>query len=112
LITVAFELLAVAINAVLYVVLFRYLPNARIGWKAAIAGGLTASIFWEVAKKGLASWILRANHTVYGDLANLILFLIWIYYSMMILLIGAEVSAVVHRTEEPAPERSKPGTAA
>jgi membrane protein len=97
LLTIAFEILAVPVNALLYVILFQYLPSTETGWKPALVGGLTASILWEVAKKGLASWILRANHTIFGDLANVILFLLWIYYSMIIMLIGAEVAAEMSR---------------
>lgn len=102
--TVVFEVLAVVVNGVLYLLIFKFLPNARVPWKAAVIGGLTASIGWEIAKKGIAVWLLRPNHSIYGDLADLILFVLWIYYSMMILLIGAEVSAV-YAKQETAPVR-------
>jgi membrane protein len=102
--TVAFEGVAVLVNAFFYVLIFKHLPNARVGWKAAIAGGLTSSVFFEVAKKGLSSWLLRPNQSVYGDLANLILFVLWIYYSMVIMLVGAEVAAVYQRRVSPRSE--------
>jgi membrane protein len=91
--TAVFEALAVVVNAALYVLIYKFLPCARGPWRAALVGGLTASIAWEVVKKGIAAWLLRPNHSVYGNLADLILFVLWIYYSMMILLIGAEVAA-------------------
>jgi membrane protein len=94
---VTFEVVAVLVNAVFYVLIYRYLPNARVSWNAAMLGGLTASVFFEIAKKGLSSFVLRPNQSVYGDLANLILFVLWIYYSMIIMLLGAEVSAAFLR---------------
>ena len=100
LITLICELLAIVVNTLLYVIVFQFLPSVQVGWAPAFAGGLTASLFWEIAKKGLASWLLRPNHTIYGDLANVILFLVWIYYSMVILLIGAGVAAEVYRRSD------------
>jgi membrane protein len=90
--TLVSEVIAVAINAATYTIIYKILPNSKISWKDAIFGGLTASVLFEVAKKLMASYLLRANHSVYGDLANLILFILWIYYSMIILLLGAEVT--------------------
>ena len=81
----------------MYVLIYRLLPNAKVSWQAATMGGVTASVLFEVAKKGVAHYLLKPNHTIYGDLANLILFVLWIYYSMTILLLGAEVSAAFVR---------------
>lgn len=100
--TIVFEILAVIVNAVLYLLIFKFLPNTRVPWKAAIIGGLITSVAWEIAKKGIAAWLLRPNHSIYGDLADLILFVLWIYYSMMILLMGAEISAVYAAKEQKA----------
>jgi membrane protein len=99
-VTVVCETLALLLNTFMYVFLYKVLPNATVTWKAAGIGGTIASLLFELAKKGMASYLLRANHSVYGDLANLILFLLWIYYSMMILLLGAEVAACIGRLEE------------
>jgi membrane protein len=98
--TLVFEIIAVIVNAVLYLLIFKFLPNANVPWKAALIGGLATSIAWEVVKKGVAAWILRPNHSIYGGLADLILFVLWIYYSMMILLVGAQIAAEYAKQEE------------
>lgn len=92
----AVELGAVAVSALMYAVIYKYLPSpaAHISWKSALVGGAAAAIAFEVAKKGLSVFLLSPKQSVYGDLGNLIAFVLWIYYSMMILLLGAEVSAV------------------
>ncbi len=88
------ELVAVAVSAGMYTVIYKFLPAAQVTWKAALAGGIFASVTWEIAKKGLAVFLLRPNHSLYGELGNLIVFILWVLYSMTILLLGAEVSAI------------------
>ena len=98
--TAIFEVVAILLNALMYLIIYKLIPNAKVTWKAATFGGLIASLFFEIAKKGIASYLLKANHSIYGDLANLILFVLWIYYSMTILLLGAEFAAAFTRSEQ------------
>ncbi len=90
------ELGAVFVSGLMYAVIFKFLPSpsANVSWKAALIGGFVAAIAFEVAKKWLSVFLLRSNTSLYGELGNLIVFILWVYYSMMILLLGAEVSAV------------------
>ena len=92
----AVELGAVIVSGLMYAVIYKYLPSpsANVSWKSALIGGAAAAIAFEIAKKGLSVFLLNPKQSVYGDLGNLIAFVLWIYYSMMILLLGAEVSAV------------------
>jgi len=87
------ELAALIPAFVTYAMIFRALPAARVSVRAATFGALISSLLWEVAKKGLAVYLLHPNSTVYGSLAGVFALLIWIYYSMVILLLGAEASA-------------------
>lgn len=92
----AVELLAVVVSAGMYAVTYKYLPSpsAHVSWKSAFIGGIVAAVAFEVVKKGLSVYLLKPNKSLYGELGNLIAFVLWIYYSMMIFLLGAEVSAV------------------
>jgi membrane protein len=105
--TVFFELIALLLNAFMYVVIYKMLPNTNVTWYSACCGGAIASLLFEVAKKGLSTYLLHANTSIYGDLVNLILFALWIYYSMMILLLGAEFAAAFGRLEQAAPHAHK-----
>jgi len=96
-----FEIIAVFVNAILFMVVYKYLPAAAHSWRTSMVGGVAASVLFEAAKKGLAVLLLRPNESVYGGLANLILFILWIYYSMMILLLGSEIAAIYARVNEP-----------
>ena len=97
------ELGAVAISALMYAVVYKFLPSARVSWKAAFAGAVFAAVAWEIAKKALAVHLLKPNTSLYGDLGNLIVFILWVLYSMTILLMGAEVSALYAAEIEGAP---------
>ena len=100
LITIGSEIGAVLLGSIMYTITYKFLPSTEITWKAAICGGVFAAVAWEVAKKGLAVWLTKPNHNLYGNLADLFVFVLWVYYSMMILLYGAEVSAVYSKTFE------------
>jgi membrane protein len=75
--------------------LFHYVPNTHVRWRHAIAGGIFVAAGFEVAKKLLA-WYLRqvpSFDVVYGGFATLPIFLVWIYLSWVIVLLGAVVAA-------------------
>ena len=96
------ELLAVIVSAGMYATVYKFLPSpaAKVSWKSALLGGLCAAVAFEIAKKGLSIWLLKPNKTLYSELGGLIAFVLWVYYSMMILLLGAEVSAVYAKEVE------------
>ncbi len=90
------EMVAVIVSAGMYAVTYKFLPSpsANVSWKSALVGGVVAASAFELVKKVLSVYLLKPNTSLYGELGNLIVFVLWIYYSMMILLLGAEVSAV------------------
>ncbi len=87
------ELGAVVVSGLMYAVTYKFLPSAKVSWKSALIGGFVAAIAFEIAKKSLSVLLLKPNKSLYSELGNLIGFILWIYYSMMILLLGAEVSS-------------------
>ncbi len=81
--------------------LYRLVPRRRPQWREAMIGALTFSLLWVAAK--LLFVIYGTYATVYGDLygslLEVILTLLWCYYSAALLLIGAEVA---HRLQQQA----------
>jgi membrane protein len=87
---IEFTVLALALAA-----LFHYVPNTRVRWRHALAGGVFATVGFELAKKGL-SWYLASVPTytnIYGAFATVPILLIWIYLAWVIVLMGAVVAA-------------------
>lgn len=94
-------LLAAAGKAVPYVIvcasftfLYLLLPNARIRWSSALAGGIFGGVLWQTVGWGFASFIVASTKyaAIYSSFAILILFMTWLYLSWLILLLGCEVS--------------------
>ena len=75
--------------------LFHYVPNTHVRWRHALSGGISSAIAFEIAKKGLG-WYLTTVPTysvMYGALAAVPIFLIWIYTAWVIVLLGAVIAA-------------------
>ncbi|MCE5199768.1 MAG: YihY/virulence factor BrkB family protein [Armatimonadota bacterium] len=84
------------ITILTFTLLYKVLPNTRVPWRSALIGGIFAGILWEIAKIGFSFYVTNiANYSrVYGSLAGVILLLLWIYYSSIITILGAELSSV------------------
>ncbi len=88
--TVQFALMTAGVAA-----LYRYVPNTRVRWSHALAGGLFVAGGLELAKKLLALYLstVPTYSMVYGTFAFLPILLIWIYLVWVIVLLGAVVAA-------------------
>ena len=82
-------------------VLYQAVPNCRVRWRDAITGALVAAVLFEFARKGFAAYVQGvANYKeVYGALAAIPIFLIWVYLSWVIVLLGAILAAAMHAFE-------------
>ncbi|MBC7808868.1 MAG: YihY/virulence factor BrkB family protein [Akkermansiaceae bacterium] len=94
-----FWAVGIAINAVLFTVIYRFLPSpsAKVSWQDARFGGVIAAVLWEIAKQGFALYLQRLGGAasydkLYGSLGSIFLLVFWIYYTSMILLLGAEIA--------------------
>jgi membrane protein len=89
------SLIPMGLSAGAFAMLYRFLPNVRVRWQDALIGGSVAAIGFELAKMLFARFIATMpNYTVlYGALAVLPLFLIWVYLSWWMLLLGALTAA-------------------
>ena len=78
---------------VAFAALFRYVPDARIPWRAALGGGVLTAVLFETGKWILGRYLSSAaSADAYGGASALVLLLLWVYYSSLIVLIGAWVT--------------------
>jgi membrane protein len=85
------------ISALLYGV-FRMLPSMSLRDRAAITGALTVGLLMSIAKAGFglyATYLARSIHILWGAVAFVPLLLIWVLASWSIVLLGAELAAVL-----------------
>ncbi len=75
----------------LFTLIFKALPNGRIGWKETLVGASFTSVLFMIGKFAIGFYLgSTATSSLYGAAGSLIVLLIWVYYSAMILYFGAE----------------------
>ncbi len=83
--------LTLGISSLIFAVIFKVLPDAKIKWKDVLAGAITTSILFMLGKFGITFYISKSNvGTTYGTAGSLVILLLWVYYSAIILYFGAE----------------------
>ena len=87
------------LSAAGFACLFRFVPHTVVRWRDAIAGGLLAGVAFELGKQGFAIYLANVPtyRTIYGAFAPLLAFLLWVYYSWLVTLAAALVSASLPR---------------
>ncbi len=81
-------------TTVAFVMFFKLIPYRPVPLKHALVGGVVASLLFELAKRVFALYVTNfpAQQAVYGAFATVPIFLIWIYLSWVIVLLGAEIT--------------------
>jgi len=93
------RLLPFITTTIAFSLLYSIVPNYAVPWRHALFGGLVAALLFEGAKKAFALFITKVPTyaVIYGALAAIPVFLIWIYISWAIILIGAQLTfALTH----------------
>lgn len=89
------QLAPLVLTSVAFSIPYLIVPNRRVIWRHAIAGGVAAAIGFEVMKRGFAVYITHfpTYQAVYGAFATIPIFLLWIYLSWLMVLLGAVIAA-------------------
>lgn len=81
---------AAAVGVILLAGVYCAMPNTRVRFRYAVSGALVAVICWLIAQWGFRLFVVHAaTRSIYGALALLPLFLIWLYLWWIIFLFGA-----------------------
>lgn len=89
---------AFAVISGLFAAMFRYLPDIRIPWRDALIGGVFTSALFTIGKFAIGIYLGKSSvASTYGAAGSLVVLLIWIYYSGLILFLGAEFAEVYSR---------------
>jgi membrane protein len=95
-------LAALAMTTGLFSIIYRYGPSrARPRWQWVTWGSAIAAVLWMAGSLGFSAYVTYfANFDrTYGPLGAVIAFMLWIWFSVLVLLLGAEVNAEVeHQT--------------
>ena len=84
-----------AVVILLFAIIFKFLPDAKIQWRDVWIGAIMTAIFFAIGKWALGLYLGSGSAaSAYGAASSLITLLLWVYYSSQILLFGAEFTQV------------------
>src|SRR5215471_2866006 len=96
------RIMPIVLTGFAFAMLYVALPNRGVRGRDALAGGFLAAVAFEATKHGFALYITHfsAYRLIYGAFAAIPIFLIWIYVSWVVVLIGAAAAAVLPEWRE------------
>lgn len=79
-----------------FVLFYQAIPNLEVRFRDSFVGGIVATVLFEATKFGFGFYILNFNsyQRIYGALATIPIFFLWIYLCWLVLLVGALVAAI------------------
>ena len=90
----------ILLSIVVYGAIYLILPNTRVRRRSALAGGLFAGVLWQIALHVFRSYLTSSvakYDVIYGSLAGAVILVLWIYYTMLVFMMGAEVACETDR---------------
>ena len=80
-----------------FALIFIIVPNRHVRWRHALAGAFLSALLFELAKGGFVLYVTNfpTYERLYGALATIPIFLVWIYLSWVVVLLGASVAAAL-----------------
>lgn len=83
-----------------FVLMYRFVPNRKASFESQIPGALIATISWQVLSVGFSFYLeyFPGVTRMYGNLTTIILMMLWVYFCMYLILVGAEINDYFERT--------------
>ena len=103
---IVFALVSLLVTFTMFLIVYRFMPNAYVALGSCVPGALIGSLLWEAAKY-IFAWALNYFNyeQIYGSVGAVVAVLTWGYVSSLVLLFGAQLTGVFHREhmEHPIP---------
>jgi membrane protein len=89
-------LISLSVFTAVFAAIFKVLPDATIAWPDAVVGAALTAVLFAVGKFAIGLYLARSNvGGAYGSAGGVVVLLVWVYYSALILLLGAELTQSV-----------------
>ncbi len=90
---------SITVIAAILAALYHFAPNKKIPFTHAIPGALFATIAWQLTSLGFSFYVSNFGNysATYGSLGGVVILMFWFFLTGIILVIGAEINAVLHR---------------
>jgi membrane protein len=86
---------SLVVLTLLFALMFKYLPDVKIGWRDVMLGALVTAVLFTIGKFAIGLYLGHsAMASSYGVAGSFVVLLVWVYYSAQILFFGAELTQV------------------
>lgn len=95
--------LAFVLAFLVFLLIYRFMPNTKVRWRDALPGAVLGAVLFEALRTLFALYLsMFGNYTdVYGPLASVIVFLVWVFVSAYVLILGAEFASEWGKDKRP-----------
>lgn len=105
------QLISLTVFTCLFASIYKVLPDTPMKWREAIVGGVLTAILFTIGKSLIGIYIGQsAVASAYGAMGSLMVFLVWVYYSALILFMGAELTAMLAYRQPQVPKKTHEST--
>jgi membrane protein len=106
-------LVSIGLVAFLFALIFRYMPARRLPWKDVAIGGLLTAVLFDLGKWAVGLYLSHSTQpSAFGAAASFATLLLWLYYTSLIFLFGAEFTSCIGGLRDPANNISAPNVKA
>lgn len=103
-------LLSLLLMTALFTMIYRILPDVELSWREVFWGATLTATLFLIGKYAIGFYLAKTGVTsAYGAAGSLVLILVWIYYSALIFLLGAEFTRVHSRRYREGRAKASPG---
>lgn len=87
--------ISLAVLCVVFLLIYKFLPNRRASLKSQLPGAVISALAWSLFSLGFSIYldVFHGLSSMYGSLTATVLVMLWMYFCMYIVLIGAEINA-------------------
>jgi len=84
---------SVLVLSMLFAMLYKWFPDVEVRWSDVWPGAVAAAVMFEIGKLAIAWYVGRQGlQSTYGAAASIVILLLWVYFSALIVLLGAEIA--------------------
>ncbi|MGI2327916.1 YihY/virulence factor BrkB family protein [Planococcus sp. YIM B11945] len=90
---------SIAVMSVVLAFLYKFAPDKQFPFKEVLIGAVIATVLWQVVSLGFSFYVSNfgSYSATYGSLGGLIVLMLWFFLTGLILVIGGEINAMIHR---------------
>ncbi|WP_142826968.1 YihY/virulence factor BrkB family protein [Planococcus soli] len=91
--------ISIAVMSIVLAFMYKFAPDKHFPFKEVIVGAVIATVLWQVVSFGFSIYVANfgSYSATYGSLGGLIVLMLWFFLTGLILVIGAEINAILHR---------------